>query len=127
MYSTVTALITLAAVFTMGSAKCYGSGERGDWGKGLDDVNGLHTACSVLIGSYLMGESRQTCVQELNGTKWNFDLKNVGDDIRSIGEEQCLMGMSKEVHGCPRGGHRAADPNLGHCSDQIPPLEDESI
>ncbi|KAI0424793.1 hypothetical protein F5Y09DRAFT_347372 [Xylaria sp. FL1042] len=108
--------------------------EPGDYGKGLDAIDGIRKACTELMGTYNIGESRQFCIQEPNGTKWNFDLKNIGWTVFQIGLEQCSNGMSKEVHGCPRGGHRGywrwrykADPNLGHCVEPLLPPPDQIL
>ncbi|KAI0870531.1 hypothetical protein GGS24DRAFT_474895 [Hypoxylon argillaceum] len=121
-YTTATALLTIAGLFTTGSASCYGTGQVGDYGKSLDAVDGLSTACSALTGTYISGESRMTCVQDSAGTKWNFDLKHISRGSRSIGYDECMSGMSKEAHGCYRGGDSSywnweykADPNTGYC------------
>ncbi|KAI1302037.1 hypothetical protein F5Y03DRAFT_396696 [Xylaria venustula] len=131
MFSPVKILIVLVALLATASAKCYKEGKHGNWGHGLDAVDGINKACTFFIGTYMVGESRQFCVEEFNKTKWNFELKNVGWDIRSIGVEQCTSGMSKEVHGCSHGGHRKywrwqyrADPNWGYCKQHIPPPDD---
>ncbi|KAI0523876.1 hypothetical protein F5B22DRAFT_642978 [Xylaria bambusicola] len=124
-YSTVATFLTLAGLFTTGSASCYGTGEIGNYGKNLDAVNGLQTACYLLTGTYVGGESRMTCVEESGtGVKWSFDLKHISGGSRYIGLNECLSGMSKEAHGCYRGGDSKywnweykADPNTGSCNE----------
>ncbi|KAI0812049.1 hypothetical protein GGR55DRAFT_677647 [Xylaria sp. FL0064] len=144
-------LVCLAALFTTGSAWCYEKGQWGNYGSGLDAIDGITKACTVLKGTYARLESRQICIQEFNGTKWNFELKvrpqlnqsitglnqvrlqNVGwKPFNQIGLEQCANGMSKEVHNCLRGGHRSywrwaykADPNAGYCVQPDPPPPDK--
>ncbi|KAI1355137.1 hypothetical protein F5Y01DRAFT_311059 [Xylaria sp. FL0043] len=133
----------------MGSAKCYENGQAGHYGSGLDAMNGIEKACTVLMGTYVRQESRVLCLQELNATtttKWIFELKvrpqlyqsitgfnqvrlqNVGWlPTNQIGFEQCVSGMAREVHNCMRGGRKKywrweykADPNVGYCFDPNP-------
>ncbi|TRX96372.1 hypothetical protein FHL15_002644 [Xylaria flabelliformis] len=121
-YSSVAAFLTLAGLFTPGTATCYDTGQGGNYGKELDSINGLYIACTALSGTYIKGESRMTCVQDSAGRKWNFDLKHISGGSRTIKIDECMSGMAKEAHGCWRGGHSSywnwaykADPNTGHC------------
>ncbi|TGJ78945.1 hypothetical protein E0Z10_g9823 [Xylaria hypoxylon] len=118
----VTTFITFAGLFTTGSATCYTTGQAGDYGKGLDTVDGVRHACLSLQGTYYGKEGRQYCIQDSAGTKWNFELRHISGGNRQIDIDECISGMSKEAHGCWRGGHSSywnwaykADPNTGYC------------
>ncbi len=75
MHISGTALLTLAALFATGSARCYLEGQNGHWGKDLAAIQAIKTACNNLTGHYIPGESRQVCIQGKDTIKWIFELK----------------------------------------------------
>ncbi|KAH9899032.1 hypothetical protein F4778DRAFT_741948 [Xylariomycetidae sp. FL2044] len=107
---------------SLASAKCYKSGESGNWGAGLKHQDLFNTACSSLSGKFYQDETRTTCVTDSNELKWALDVRRSGKGAAEIDHNTCVAGLEREAYACEHGGkgdydgwEYNADPNRGDC------------
>ncbi|KAI3531216.1 hypothetical protein CABS01_05534 [Colletotrichum abscissum] len=128
-----TAFLTAMAIASSGvNADCFPNGMIGHYGTWLKqkvlalNADRLALACMAIAGSakesFVGEESRTYCMQEADGLKWDFSIKNLNTGKRVLGQAECMSGLSKEAYGCYRGGKTSywnwqyiSDPNAGSC------------
>lgn len=110
------------------NAECWKSGPSTT----KDAIAGsVVTVCNYLQSpSYLKGEERYQCVQDLNGVKWDFSLKvdtlecfqayltllqQIGEESsRPIKSEECQSGMNKQISCTYKGRFYGGETSYGN-------------
>ncbi|KAF2271713.1 uncharacterized protein EI97DRAFT_504780 [Westerdykella ornata] len=124
-------LLALTAVTLAGfsSADCYGDGPSWtDSAKtSMLKEEQLNSICSGLIGDYIPGERRRTCLEVVDIGKLEVMVHLVSSNFRTMGLAECRSGVSKEISGCTHGGKSKytnweyqADLNKGKCTAPTP-------
>ncbi|KNZ59708.1 hypothetical protein VP01_1678g1 [Puccinia sorghi] len=117
-------VLVLALVLGLASAACFGTGQS--WGSAADKQKAsayLTDVCNQLAGSYQASTIKSQCRDGNDNTRYNFSVKHISGGERTLGQQECIDGLNKEIINCPRGGRTSysnweytSDPNAGLCN-----------
>ncbi|KAI0006548.1 hypothetical protein F4779DRAFT_557545 [Xylariaceae sp. FL0662B] len=109
--STVLTFIALAA---QAYAKCYepvdGSSDKAKWENKSAATDAASKACTDstagLVKTYGPWESASRCVWNNDLKKYfTFEVRHLKDGNRDLPYDECMSGLTKEIHGCDYGGN----------------------